>query len=247
MNQPTLQDLLLKKLRCFHIRITTKEIDIRQSEKMLESFTHYIIAQEGDGIQVQRHQHILVGISDLNLISKPILKKLLVDTYNVKGNKEHQITIVKDKKSMASYVVKEQQEIAFKGFTKEQINTFIKKSYQKDEFTKKYQELQELLDDKAIGLGDYSDRLFSLKANCNQPVCMRSHQNHIMSKAIKLGHIQKSQLTKKVFINIGLIEWMDDCSDFYLFSGKENECQPEKRYIEKGKQLKRQEELQTSQ
>lgn len=210
--QPSIEDLILRLCRFYHIRMTSEKLTKSKTENLLKEFPYYIIASEGDGIQVRHHQHIMVGHNDLSKIDPKILRSLIKETYQLTGNSEYSIKVCKNKKQLATYSVKEDENPLYKGFTPGQIQTFQKRSYDKDKFQKEYQKLQEKLDDDELSLGIYSNHLFHLKAETGQPVCMRSHQNHILSKAIKKGLIETHDLTNEIFRRLGY-----DSTDSQIF------------------------------
>ena len=200
MIQPTLEQLVLKKATFYHLRLSVDDLTERKTQQVLDDpelgISHYILATEGDGVNTRYHQHVMLGGSE---IDKKQIAKVLKDMYVLKGNPDYSFKLVKSKRNMSAYVVKEDAGIVFKGFTVADIAQFKKRSYSKTKFEDAYKKLGESLDDNVINLYEYSQQLYQLKADCNQPVNLRSMDNHILSKAIKKGILRSSDMADGSF------------------------------------------------
>ncbi len=137
-------------------------------------------------------------------VERETLRDLVKEAYKLKGNSEYSMKVVKSKRNMSAYLLKEDDVVLYKGFTAAHMANFKKRSFNKDKFDVEYKKLMEQLDDDKVGLYDYSNLILDLKSQCNQPVNLRAHQNHILSKAIKKGILASSSITITVFRNLDI-------------------------------------------
>lgn len=186
---------------CFHIRLTDSELNLQQSYDHFKKYKFLIVSQEGDGKEKQFHQHILLAdvFTENVEATKTILREVLRQAYpHLKGNKNLSIKLARDKKALASYVMKEGSYLTH-GFSDRFIKAAIVLAYRTDTLKKKYKELTDSLSLGQIGLYQYSNQLLELKAQHDQPIYVNHHNAHIVMKAVKHGLMPASHISDDIF------------------------------------------------
>jgi hypothetical protein len=192
--QAKLIDTFFKTQWVYHVRITDDDVDLQDTYNALTPmFKYVIVAQEGgpDTDKALHHHCLVAGFQKLpdELLNhsekkqrqhlKDVVKAKILHLYPNATGPGHSIVQAKNKKVLASYVLKGENYMS-KGFTQEFIDRAIVLSYDQSAWKKKYQELREQLFDESITLEHYSNSLLELKAEAGQPIAINHHQNHIL-------------------------------------------------------------------
>lgn len=182
----------------YHVRVTDPDVTLEKTYSLFQdAFPMIIVSQEGGTEDVPLHQHILLSKTIKPDKTKDIKDPLLTAYPNAKGNKGHSITIARNKKSLASYVLKDGS-YKSKGFSKQWIAKAIELSYNQTKWKKKYKDLLESVILKEITIQSYTKSLLTLKAEANQPIYLNHLTAHVTSVAIRVGEIDASALADRV-------------------------------------------------
>lgn len=164
-----------------HIRV--RYDDIERFASYFETSDKYIISKEYKPDNT--HLHALVYLSEDQISSR--FKKFRPDFlkhFNIQGNKMYSIKLAKEEESLKRYILKESDEVKYKGFTQEEIELYKEQSYKKfkkEDFASELESLRlkfltpERLIDGSLDLSYRStqwlfEQLIELKIKYNQKI-----------------------------------------------------------------------------
>lgn len=174
--------------------LDTDDILKNTFQLLKDSFGSMIMNQESKG---SMHIHALLA-SEKIITQKQIVVILKTLYPELGGNKTFSCVIARNRKSLASYVIKESDEYLYTGFTNDIVKAFKKLSYNLDAFSINQKKLIERIELRQITLSRYCVEHVQLKADHHQPLYPAAIRAHCTSVGVKTGYLTAESLARHI-------------------------------------------------
>lgn len=188
--------------RYWFIRITLDDINLELIYNMVKDRTKFVISEEGDGINVNVHYHIV--LLALPNETNDMIKKMIKQTFpSVKGNKHLFSKLVTQLKQAIKYTLKEGN-YKYKGFTEENIKELFKCSAPKTNLRKDVSDLQDDYMMKRISKEMFLEKYIELKAKHDQPIYPAHIKAYMIKMMIKTGDLKAGSISDTILGDINM-------------------------------------------
>lgn len=160
--------------------------------------TKYIISEEGDGISVKYHQHIIWCLEETTEQIRQRIKKVYPECV---GNKCLYIRACRDKKQLAKYTLKEGK-YAYNQFNHKYIEEMFKTSKPKTDLKKDVTDNEDEFIMGRITLEEFVENYLNLKAKHDQPIYMNHIESYVRKMMIKKNPKYTTTLASKIIEKI---------------------------------------------
>lgn len=198
VNPPTLQQVVDNK-KLYHIvvhdrhnKYTINQMEQFVIDKLLSEY--YMICIELE--ETNKHFHIMAesNVSSNDTQNRKIRK--LLNEFGVSGKGQLSTSLVKSRKQMMKYLLKDDGEIRTKGISETDLTLFKKLSFKKGEFKKRQQELEEAyIADPQQSTLTFAQKFTDLKVEYHQNL----GANRIVEYA-RMMHFRKNPSHSKTWV-----------------------------------------------
>lgn len=202
MRQFEIESSFFNANTCYHIRLTDPTLDLDKTFDLFKHYNYLIVSQEHE--ETNKHQHVLLAhpFADGINAAKAVIREEVRSSYpEIKGNKGLSIKLARDKKSLASYVIKDGS-YKYKGFTDNFMKIAVTLSYQTDALKTSYKQIRDKFELREMDLREYSNAILVLKSEHNQPIYVNHHTAHILSCAIKMNNEYATEITEVIMAKL---------------------------------------------
>lgn len=179
----------------YAIRLSSFEsLTLEKTEEMFKDY-RYVISEEGDGITVKYHQHIIL---DAGKLTTEDIRKIVKEQYpDCQGNKCIYIRACKDKKQLMKYTLKDGKYV-YKGFSPKFIENHFKCSSAKTDLKKDVKDNEDNFILGKIEFNAFIDKYLEIKVAHDQPLYMNHIKAYCLKMYVKSNPQHRSKLSKEI-------------------------------------------------